>query len=54
MSLLLQSFMLFVAALVLTGICRTVALRISLIDKPVARSAHSIPTPIGGGWLFSV
>jgi Fuc2NAc and GlcNAc transferase len=24
-------------------------LRISLIDKPVARSAHSIPTPLGGG-----
>ena len=33
----------------LTGLFRLIAVRISLIDQPVSRSAHSSPIPVGGG-----
>lgn len=39
----------FGTAVMLTGLLRTAALHIGFLDKPVARSSHSIPTPIGGG-----
>ncbi len=39
----------FVTAVMLTGLLRSVAIRIGFLDNPVARSSHSIPTPIGGG-----
>ncbi|MEE3086804.1 MAG: glycosyl transferase, partial [Pseudomonadota bacterium] len=39
----------FGTAVMLTGLLRTAALNIGFLDKPVARSSHSIPTPIGGG-----
>lgn len=39
----------FLAAALLTGAIRRLALRRQLLDVPVARSAHSIPTPVGGG-----
>lgn len=39
----------FVAASMLTGIFRRAALRARLLDLPVARSAHILPTPVGGG-----
>ena len=45
----------FVTAVMLTGLLRTAALQIGFLDKPVARSSHSTPTPLGGGLLsFSV
>ena len=39
----------FGTAVMLTGLLRTAALHIGFLDKPVARSSHSIPIPIGGG-----
>lgn len=39
----------FLASTVLTGGIRRLALRQDLLDTPQARSAHAIPTPIGGG-----
>lgn len=42
----------FVTAIMLTGLLRAAALQIGFLDKPVARSSHSIPTPIGGGLAF--
>ena len=39
----------FVTAVMLTGLLRSVAIRIGFLANPVARSSHSIPTPIGGG-----
>ena len=40
----------FVTAVMLTGLLRTAALHIGFLDKPVARSSHSTPTPLGGGF----
>ena len=40
----------FVTAVMLTGLLRTAALQIGFLDKPVARSSHSTPTPLGGGF----
>jgi Fuc2NAc and GlcNAc transferase len=40
---------LFIASAMLTGLFRLIAVRISLIDQPVSRSAHSSPIPVGGG-----
>lgn len=39
----------FVAVTMLTGMFRRVALRARLLDLPVPRSAHALPTPVGGG-----
>lgn len=39
----------FVTAVMLTGLLRSVAIRIGFLANPVARSSHSIPTPMGGG-----
>ena len=39
----------FLAAALLTGLLRTLAPRLRLLDTPVSRSAHSRPTPSGGG-----
>lgn len=39
----------YVTAVMLTGLLRAAALHIGFLDKPVARSSHSNPTPIGGG-----
>jgi Fuc2NAc and GlcNAc transferase len=39
----------FLAAALLTGVIRRLALKRQVLDVPVARSAHSIPTPVGGG-----
>jgi Fuc2NAc and GlcNAc transferase len=36
-------------SLLLTGLARELALKISLLDLPNQRSSHSIPTPRGGG-----
>jgi Fuc2NAc and GlcNAc transferase len=36
-------------ALVGTGVVRTLAVRVGLLDHPSERSSHSIPTPRGGG-----
>mgnify|MGYP000014382560 CR=1 FL=1 len=41
--------MVFIAAVLLTGGLRRLALQRRVLDVPVARSAHSIPTPVGGG-----
>lgn len=39
----------FLAAALLTGAIRRLALQRQVLDVPVARSAHSKPTPVGGG-----
>ncbi len=39
----------FAASVVFTGLFRLIAVRISLVDQPVSRSAHSSPIPVGGG-----
>jgi len=38
-----------IASTVLTGLFRMLAVRVSLIDQPVSRSAHTSPLPVGGG-----
>ncbi len=40
---------LFLSALILTSLVRTLALRKSIIDIPNERSSHTVPTPRGGG-----
>jgi len=37
------------ASLLLTGVIRNFALRNEVLDRPNARSSHSVPTPRGGG-----
>ncbi len=32
-----------------TGVCRSLALRLGILDVPGSRSAHAVPTPRGGG-----
>jgi Fuc2NAc and GlcNAc transferase len=49
MSLLALQIGVFIAAVALTGLCKRFALALHLLDLPVARSAHSKPTPVGGG-----
>lgn len=39
----------FLISVILTGLLRELALRIRILDVPVGRSAHSTPTPVGGG-----
>ncbi|MCG8413252.1 MAG: glycosyltransferase family 4 protein [Pseudomonadales bacterium] len=39
----------FLLSLLLTGIIRLLALRRQILDVPQSRSAHSVPTPVGGG-----
>ncbi len=38
----------------LTGMCRSLALRLGVLDFPGSRSAHRIPTPRGGGLAIVV
>ena len=45
-------FCIFVLAVLLTGVLEKVAARLCLIDYPVARSAHQVPKPSGGGALI--
>jgi UDP-N-acetylmuramyl pentapeptide phosphotransferase/UDP-N-acetylglucosamine-1-phosphate transferase len=39
----------FIASFLLTAVLKKLAFRARLIDSPVARSAHTVPTPLGGG-----
>ncbi len=39
----------FLTAAIFIGLFRRLALHAQLMDLPVARSAHSLPTPVGGG-----
>lgn len=39
----------FIAVVLLTGVIRRLALRAQLLDLPVSRSSHILPTPVGGG-----
>ena len=39
----------FILSLILTLLCRRLALRLGLIDRPAARKAHRRPTPLLGG-----
>lgn len=41
-------------SLVLTPIARRIAIRYNLLDRPVARSSHTSPTPFGGGYAIFV
>lgn len=49
MSVVVLVFGAFVAVALLTGLVRQLALRAQLLDLPVSRSAHTQPTPVGGG-----
>lgn len=49
MSTLMLPAGVFLASVILTGLLRGLALRIRILDVPVERSAHSAPTPVGGG-----
>ncbi len=49
MSIVSLQILIFFAAVLLTGLCRTVAQRIQLLDHPGERSNHALPTPVGGG-----
>ena len=40
---------LLLASFLFTGLIKTLAHRAQMIDVPVLRSAHSFPTPVGGG-----
>ena len=44
----------FLAALLLTWIIKNQAIRLQLLDAPIARSAHSRPIPRGGGVSISL
>ncbi len=43
-----------VASVLLTGAYRQLALRTHIMDVPVSRSAHTVPTPVGGGLVIVV
>jgi Fuc2NAc and GlcNAc transferase len=43
------SLLVLVTSIVITGLLRSLALHRKLLDTPVPRSAHSSPTPVGGG-----
>ena len=45
---------LFLAALLLTGAIRRIALQWSALDVPVARSLHEEPIPVGGGLAIAL
>ncbi len=45
---------LFLAALLLTGAIRRIALQWGALDVPVARSLHAAPVPVGGGLAIAL
>ena len=42
----------FLASFLLTAVLKKLAFRARLIDSPVARSAHTVPKPLGGGLII--
>lgn len=44
----------FLLAVILTGIIRQVSLQRQILDIPLQRSAHTVPTPTGGGLAIVV
>ena len=44
----------FLASFLLTAVLKKLAFRARLIDSPVARSAHTVPTPSGGGLIIAL
>lgn len=44
----------FILTFVLTGLLRRYAIRRNVLDVPVERSAHTLPTPRGGGVAFVI
>lgn len=54
MSILLLIIAVFLAAALLTGIFKVLAPQLQLLDLPVFRSAHSNPTPSGGGLSIAI
>lgn len=54
MSILALQTSIFLAAALLTGLCKLLAQRVQLLDLPVERSNHSRPTPVGGGLAIVV
>lgn len=49
MTVIILSVLVFVASYFLTGLVRYYALNNRLMDVPIARSSHVLPTPRGGG-----
>ena len=54
MSILALQSGIFIAAALLTGLCKALAERVQLLDRPSHRSNHSIPTPVGGGLAIAL
>lgn len=54
MNILVPFAVALVLALALTPVARRLAIRYDLLDRPVARSSHTKPTPFGGGHAIFV
>ena len=54
MSILFLMIGLFLTAALLTGVFKALAPLLQLLDTPVSRSAHSDPTPVGGGLSIAI
>jgi len=54
MTLAVLQAVVFLAAAAMTGLLVALANRLQLLDVPTARSAHSRPTPVGGGLAIVV
>jgi UDP-GlcNAc:undecaprenyl-phosphate GlcNAc-1-phosphate transferase len=54
MSILIPLAVALVLALILTPVARRLAVKFDLMDRPVARSSHTAPTPFGGGHAIFV
>lgn len=48
-ALVIQFLLALIPAMAITGLLVRYAARFKLLDVPVARSAHDVPTPVGGG-----
>lgn len=54
MSMLVLQAGVFLAAVLFTAALKNLALRLRFLDRPGARSAHSNPTPFGGGIVIVI
>jgi len=54
MSILALQLLFFIVTLLLTGCYRTLALKYAVLDRPVERSNHSSPIPVGGGLTIAI
>ena len=50
---MIESIVIFTISIIFLSIFPKIAKRYNLIDKPIARSLHTIPTPRGAGMIFA-